>query len=73
METTPDTSAGRLAALVAADANSRIEGMRRNPASDPIFAAWVKGNLTHAQVGEALDAQRERDAHPTGRVLAATG
>ena len=73
MTTTRDIPAARRASLPSADTHSCIEGMRRDPASDPIFEAWVKGDLTESQALvaldalDALDAQRERQVRPADR------
>lgn len=43
------TEAGRRAALEQADVSLRIEDLERDPASAPIFEAWVRGEITEEE------------------------
>ena len=48
-------AARRRVAVEKAHATNRIEGIAPNPAAEPIFDAFVRGDLTLAQMGEAID------------------
>lgn len=43
------TVESRQAALDRADVSLRIEDLERDPASAPIFEAWVRGEITEAE------------------------
>ena len=41
----PEEIARRREAVRQADADNRIEGIKHDPASDPIFEAWILGEI----------------------------
>jgi Antitoxin VbhA len=43
------TQTGRRAALEQADVSLRIEGLERDPASAPIFEAWMRGEISEEE------------------------
>ena len=53
---TAEEIARRREALRQADACNRIEGIPHNPATDPIFEAWVLGEIGDEQMIAAIKA-----------------
>jgi Antitoxin VbhA len=53
---TADEIARRREALRQADANNRLEGIVREPATDEIFEAHIRGEITSAELTARLKA-----------------
>jgi hypothetical protein len=41
-----------------ADAENRLEGIARNPATDPVFEAYIRGEIGATEIIPRLRAQR---------------
>jgi hypothetical protein len=52
-----EESARRRQALRRADAHNRIEGIYRDPASDPVFEAFVRGEIDVTEIVPRLKSQ----------------
>jgi hypothetical protein len=56
-KTTPEESARRREVLRRADARNRLEGLSRNAETDPIFEAFVRGEIDVTEIVPRLKAQ----------------
>jgi hypothetical protein len=52
-----EESARRREIVRRADAHNRIEGIARDPASDPVFEAFVRGDIEVTEIVPRLKAQ----------------
>jgi Antitoxin VbhA len=43
-----------------ADAENRLEGLTRNPATDPMFEAYIRGEIEAIEIVQSLKAQPQK-------------